>query len=59
METVLTLRIDDDISDRLENLKRDKHINVSSYVRAALIAALDRDYPPLPPESLARAISHS
>lgn len=56
----VTIRVEQALADRLDRLRREKHLNVSSFAREALIAALDRDFPaPLDSESLSRAVSRS
>jgi hypothetical protein len=43
---VLSFRIDSDTARRIDNLRgAPHHVNVSSYLRAVIMAALDRDYP--------------
>lgn len=58
---IVSFRVDADTYRRLEELRQRKHLNVSSFVREAIIEALDRDYPvaPVDAESISRAVSRS
>lgn len=57
---VISIRVDQPLAERIDLLRRTKHLNVSSFAREALIAALDREFPiPVDAESLSRAVSRS
>lgn len=43
--TVLQFRVSDEVHSRLDQLRRERHLNVSAWARDAVIAALERDFP--------------
>lgn len=58
LHETITIRVDPALAERLERLRRERDLNVSSFARRALIAALDREYP-IDLEDLSRAVSRS
>ena len=58
--TVLQFRVSDEVHNRLDQLRRERHLNVSAWAREAVLAALERDFPeetasaaPTPPPNAA------
>lgn len=43
--TVLQFRVSDEVHSRLDQLRRERHLNVSAWARDAVLAALERDFP--------------
>jgi len=55
---MISIRIDQPLAERIEHLRKTKHLNVSSFAREALIAALDREFP-AEVENLSRLVSRT
>ena len=48
---ILQIRIEPDLQVRLQQLRDQRHINVSAWLRDLISAELDREFPPSPTES--------
>ncbi len=55
---VLQIRIDPALQARLQQLRDERHVNVSTWLRGLITAELDREFPPPTSEALAAGDSY-